>query len=252
MGRHSKVEPPPVPPRGMEQRPASRRNMAPPPASRRNMAPPPASRRAADPAATSTTLTGTHRAVDGKSRRGIAKWPIAVAAVLALIGTGVTAMIWGINSINSAAEAEAQGCSEGKRMLRVAVAPKLEQPMSAIATRWNSLDRPVHSHCITVEIGASSSEGVLDELSDSDDVQSVPAAWIAESKESSERLSEADPERVATVAEPLSSASGFVYPYIVVGGDGVDEIQQRAAQKFRDFLNESEQIATLRAAGFSG
>lgn len=242
MGRHSKVEPPPVPPRGMEQGPATRRGMA----------PPPAPRRAVDTAATSTTLTGTHRAIDGKSRRGIAKWPIAVVAVLAVIGTGVTAMIWGINSINSAAEAEAQGCSEGKSTLRVAVAPKLEQPMSAIATRWNSLDRPVHSHCITVEIGASSSEGVLDELSDSDDAQSVPAAWIAESKESSERLSKADPERVATVAEPLSSASGFVYPYVVVGGDGVDEIQQRAAQKFRDFLNESEQIATLRASGFSG
>lgn len=80
----------------------------------------------------------------------------------------------------------------------------------------------------------------------------MPAAWIAESTHASERLSKSDPERVATVAKPLSSTSGYRYPYIVVGGDGVDEVQQRAAQKFRDFLDESPQIATLRDAGFSG
>lgn len=127
MGRHSMAEPPPAPRRAVEE---------------------------------STTSTGTHRAVDGESRRGIAKWPIAVLAVLALLGTTATAMTWGINSLNNAAEAEAQGCSEGKRTLRVAVAPKLKEPMSAIATRWNSLDRPVRSHCITVEIGTSSWQDV--------------------------------------------------------------------------------------------
>lgn len=219
MGRHSKVEPPPAPRRAVEE---------------------------------STTLTGTHRAIDGESRRGIAKWPIAVLAVLALLGTGATAMIWGINSLNTAAEAEAQGCSEGKRTLHVAVAPKLKEPMSAIATRWNSLDRPVHSHCITVEIGASSWQDVLRVLGKSDAVKAVPAAWIAESTHASERLAKSDPQRVATVAKPLRSTAGDRYSYIVVGGDGVDEVQQRAAQKFRDFLDESEQIATLKDAGFSG
>lgn len=199
------------------------------------------------------TSTGYHRAVGKEAtRRGIAKWPIAIVVVLAVIGAGAMAMVWGNNALNNRADAEAQGCPEGRRTLRIAVAPKLEEPISAIADKWNAADRVVHSHCITVEIGVAGWRDALDAIRQTDAVRAVPAAWIAESAEASDQLEKSSPGRVATVAKPLSSRTGYIHPYIVIGGDGVDDVQQRAAQSFRNYLSEAEPKAVLGKAGYAG
>lgn len=198
------------------------------------------------------TATGYHRAVGSEAvPRGIAKWPFAVLAVVAVFGAGIFAVLWGTNSLGNTADAESNGCPEGRRTLRAAVAPKLAEPLNTVADRWNATDRVVHGHCITVEVSAAGEDEALKAISQTDGVLAVPAVWIAESSNAGERLTESNPKRVATVDNPIRSRTGYLLPYIVINGKGVDDVQQRAAQEFRDYLGETQHAATLKAAGFT-
>ncbi|WP_051399956.1 hypothetical protein [Haloechinothrix halophila] len=180
--------------------------------------------------------TGYHRAV-GTSRRGIAKWPVAVAAVLALLALGGLGAVWANKTLNAQAEAEANSCTEGNRTLRVTTTPTIEDAVTTAATKWNADKPPVYSHCATVEVTAKASDKVLPTLRKTK-ATAVPAVWITPSAEWAEKLAKTNPERVSSTAEPLKNANGTYYTYVVVGGSGVDEIQQRAAQKFRDYVRE--------------
>ncbi|MPY98245.1 MAG: hypothetical protein GEU97_09640 [Actinophytocola sp.] len=180
--------------------------------------------------------TGYHRAVS--TRRGIAKWPIAVAAVLALLALGGLGAVWANKALNAQAEAEANSCTEGTSTLRVTTTPTIEDDVAAAAKNWNDKKPPVYSHCVTITVTAAASDKVLPTLREAD-AKTVPAAWITPSAEWAEKLAKTNPERVSSTAKPLKNASGTYYTYVVVGGEGVDEIQQRAAQQFRDYVREA-------------
>jgi hypothetical protein len=197
------------------------------------------------------TATGYHRAVGSEATpRGIAKWPFALLAAIAIIGAGVFAVMWGTNSLGNTADAEGGECTEGRRTLRIIVTPKLVEPMVTIGDRWNAADRVVDATCISIEVSGADEDAALKAISRLDGVLAVPAVWVPESTGVGDRLTEENPERVATVDEPLTSGAGTVLPYIVIDGDGVDEVQLRAAQEFRDYLDEPEQGKVLQAAGF--
>lgn len=196
------------------------------------------------------TDTGSHRAVGTEAPpRGIAKWPFVVLAVVAVLGLGVLAVVWGQNALGNA-DAEENQCSEGRRTLRITAAPKLVEPLNVVADRWNATPRDVHSHCITVEVTGSREDEALQAISQTDGVLAVPAVWIAESSNAGERLTESNPRRVAKVSRPLKSSTGFILPYIVIAGRGVDDVQQRAALEFRDFLDGADQQKILAESGF--
>ena len=194
--------------------------------------------------------TGYHRAVGKTAPRGVAKWPFAVLAVLAILGAGIFAVVWGSENLGGRADAEGDSCPEGRRTLRVIAPPKLVDPLSTTGQKWNAIDRVVDGHCVTVEINGAEEEQAMEAISQQDGVLAVPAVWIAESSDAGDRLTRSNPNRVATVAKPLTSRIGYMLPYIVINGAGVDTVQQRAAQDFRDFLSEPEPAAALKAAGF--
>lgn len=196
------------------------------------------------------TDTGSHRAVGAEATsRGFAKWPFVVLAVVAVLGAGVFAVVWGSNNLGNA-DAEENACSEGRRTLRVTVAPKLVEPLTVIGDHWNAADRPVHAHCVTVEINGAPEDDALKALNRTDGVRAVPAVWIAGSSDAGQRLTKSNPNRVAEVSQPLKSATGLILPYIVINGSGVDDVQQRAADEFRDYLDEADQRKVLAESGF--
>lgn len=200
----------------------------------------------------STTATGNHRAVGSEAPpRGMAKWPFAVLAILAVVGAGIFAVMWGSDSLGRTADAEDGTCLEGRRTLRVTAPPRLVEPLVTIGDRWNTTDHVVDGHCISVEINGAAEDEALESISKQDGVLAVPAVWIAESSDADDRLIESNPERVATVSVPLKSRAGYLLPYIVINGDGVDSVQQRAAQDFRDYLDEAQQEQVLQTAGYS-
>lgn len=196
------------------------------------------------------TDTGNHRAVGAEATsRGFAKWPFIVLAVLAVVGGGVFAVVWGSNSLGNA-DAEGNSCSEGRSTLRVTVGPKLVEPLTTIGEHWNATDRPVHSHCITVKVSGAPGDDVRDELGKTTGVLAVPAVWIAESTEAADQLAQSNPNRVAEMSRPLKKDTGFILPYVVINGKGVDGVQQRAADEFRDYLDEPGQREVLAEFGF--
>ncbi|WP_156914731.1 hypothetical protein [Thermocrispum municipale] len=204
---------------------------------------PPRRRRAAED-------TGYHRAVGAS--RGVAKWPFAVLAVLAIVGAGIFAVVWGSDNLGGRADAEGGTCPEGRRTLRVIAPPKLEESLAQAGDKWNAVDRAVDGYCITVEINGADEDEALDAISQQDNsVLAVPAVWIAESSDAGDRLRKSNPKRIASMDTPLIRKPGYMLPYIVIDGEGVDTVQQRAAQDFRDFLREPEPASVLKEAGFS-
>lgn len=198
-----------------------------------------------------TTSTGYHRAVGREAPpRGMAKWPFAILAALAVVGGGIYAVTWGSNNLGTTADAEGSGCSEGRRTLRVTAPPKLVEPLVTIGDRWNAIDPVVDAHCVLVEVDGAEQDKALKAIAEQDGVLAVPAVWIAESSDAGDRLTESNPRRVATVAPPLKSGHGYLLPYIVINGNGVDHVQQRAAQEFRDYLSEPRATAVLKKSGF--
>jgi hypothetical protein len=181
----------------------------------------------------------------------VATWPFAVLAVLAVVGAGIFAVVWGSNNLGSRADAEGDTCAEGRRTLRVIVPPKLVRPLTKVGDKWNAGDREVTGYCITVEVSAADEEEALEAISSHDDrVLAVPSVWIAESADAGDRLRKSNPARVASMQTPLTSRSGHLLPYVVLDGEGVDIVQKRAAQDFRDFLSEPEPASVLEEAGF--
>lgn len=179
------------------------------------------------------TDTGYHRAV-GRARRGFAKGPLAIAAAVLLLALGTFGVVWANKALNAQAQAEANSCTEGTRNLLIATTPDIETEIQAAADRWNSKARSVSSYCVTVKITPASPEEILPALQSATG-GNVPAVWITPDAGWAEKLAATNPERVSSTSIPLEDADGTFYPYVVIGGPGVDEVQQGAAQEFRDY-----------------
>lgn len=185
------------------------------------------------------TDSGYHRAVM-QGKRGVAKWLIGTLAAVFVVALGGLAVAWGSNALNTAADAAAT-CAEGRKTLQVVTAPNLADRVRSAADAWNATDRDVHDRCIDVTVGTKDSAAVLSFLSDPA-ASKVPAVWIPESRTWPTRLADARPERVSSTPAPVIPAKAKAYQFVVLGGAGVDEIEQRAAHEFRSFLLESKVI----------
>lgn len=204
----------------------------------------------------SVSTTGTHRAI-GKAapRRRIAGWPIACVVLIALLVVGVIGWNWASGELNNRAEAEAVTCTAGPASIKVVVAPAVLKPVQEVADSWNQANQVVDDRCIHVDIAATPSQQMLDALSGKTSIGTVggvPAAWIPESSYWGNLLQAVKPAMIGSLAQSLSSTISADYPYLGLSGDGIDETQIRAAQSFRDYLQEPEQKAVLAKDGISG
>lgn len=200
-----------------------------------------------------TETTGSHRIV-GKNApwRGIAKWPIACLVLLALIAIGVFGWNWADGELNTRAEAQAKACSGGHTMMRVVVTPSAEKPLRAAAEKWNNAATVVRDHCVNIQIDALPSGSVLDALvgrASLDSIGGLPAAWLPESSYWVSELSTAKPELIGSPAQSVANARSADYPLVGLAGKNIDEVQMRASQTFRQFLQQPAQQADFAAAG---
>ncbi len=197
--------------------------------------------------------TGSHRIVGKKApRRRIAGWPIACAVLAALIGLGVIGWNWADSELNSRAEAQAASCSGGTSHMRILVTPSAQKPLTAAADRWNQAATVVHGQCVHVMIEAKPSSQVLDALvgrTTLDSIGGLPAAWLPESSYWVSELTTKKPEMIGSPAQSVASARSADYPFIGLTGQGIDDTVLRAAQTFREYLEQPPQQADFVAAG---
>ncbi|MET8998346.1 hypothetical protein [Amycolatopsis sp. NPDC004169] len=198
-------------------------------------------------------VTGSHRIVGKKApRRRIATWPIACAVLAVLIGLGVVGWNWADNELNSRAEAQASSCDGGTANMRVVVTPSVQKPVAAAAQRWNQAATVVHGQCVHIVIEAKPSAQVLDALvgrAKLDTIGGLPAAWLPESSYWVSELTTKKPEMIGSPAQSVANARSADYPFIGLAGPGVDDTALRAAQTFREYLEQPAQQADFAAAG---
>ncbi|MEV7095177.1 hypothetical protein AB0M80_20285 [Amycolatopsis sp. NPDC051045] len=197
--------------------------------------------------------TGSHRIVGKKApRRRIATWPIACLVLAVLIGLGVVGWNWADNELNSRAEAQAASCDGGTSHMRVVVTPSAQKPLAAAADRWNQAATVVHGQCVHVMIEAKPSAQVLDALvgrANLDSIGGLPAAWLPESSYWVSELTTKKPEMIGSPAQSVANARSADYPFIGLTGPGIDDTVLRAAQTFREYLEQPAQQADFAAAG---
>jgi hypothetical protein len=197
--------------------------------------------------------TGSHRIVGKKApRRKIAGWPIACLVLAALIGLGIVGWNWADSELNSRAEAQAASCSSGTSQMRVIVTPSVQKPLTASADRWNQAATVVHGQCVHVTIEAKPSAQVLDALvgrANLDSIGGLPAAWLPESSYWVSELTTKKPELIGAPAQSVATARSADYPFIGLTGPGIDDTVLRAAQTFREYLEQPAQQADFTAAG---
>ncbi|WP_372665273.1 hypothetical protein [Amycolatopsis kentuckyensis] len=197
--------------------------------------------------------TGSHRIVGKKApRRRIAGWPIACAVLAALIGLGVIGWNWADSELNSRAEAQAASCSGGTSQMRIVVTPSVQKPLTAAADRWNQAATVVHGQCVHVTIDAKASSQVLDALvgrANLDSIGGLPAAWLPESSYWVSELTTKKPEMIGSPAQSVANARSADYPFVGLTGNGIDDTVLRAAQTFREYLEQPAQQADFAAAG---
>ncbi|WP_410616803.1 hypothetical protein [Amycolatopsis sp. lyj-109] len=197
--------------------------------------------------------TGSHRIVGKKApRRRIAGWPIACLVLAILIGLGVVGWNWADNELNSRAEAQAASCDGGTSHMRVVVTPSVQKPVAAAADRWNQAATVVHGQCVHIMIEAKPSAQVLDALvgrAKIDSIGGLPAAWLPESSYWVSELTTKKPEMIGSPAQSVANARSADYPFIGLAGPGIDDTALRAAQTFREYLEQPAQQADFAAAG---
>ncbi|WP_033260640.1 hypothetical protein [Amycolatopsis vancoresmycina] len=197
--------------------------------------------------------TGSHRIVGKKApRRRIATWPIACLVLAVLIGLGIVGWNWADNELNSRAEAQAASCDGGTAQMRIVVTPSVQKPLSAAADRWNQAATVVHGKCVRIAIDAKPSAQVLDALvgrANLDSIGGLPAAWLPESSYWVSELTTKKPEMIGSPAQSVANARSADYPFIGLAGPGIDDTALRAAQTFREYLEQPAQQADFAAAG---
>lgn len=197
------------------------------------------------------TSTGSHRAVDKKPKRKVAAWPVACGVLVVLVVAGFFGWNWADGVLSNRAEAQAAACQEGRSTLRVAADPAVAEPVRQAAKTWNNDDTVVHGHCITVKVQPGTSQVVYDDLT-GNRARGTPGAWIMADTKWSDRLASEQPDRIGASPEKIASGPDGTFTYVSLAGDGVDTVQQRAAQSFRSYLTSPKQEKHFTQAGFTG
>lgn len=133
-----------------------------------------------------------HRALRAKVRRGVAKWPVAIIALVVLIGLGWLGWSWVGGVLDRRAQALAKDCGQGGSVLRVAATPSVAEAVAEVARAWSATRPVVYDHCITIEVTSADSAAVLDGLTTNWDESKLgkrPHAWVPDSTLWANRLS---------------------------------------------------------------
>lgn len=195
------------------------------------------------------TSTGSHRAVETTSkRRRVAAWPIACGILVVLIVAGIFGWNWADGVLSNRAEAQAAACQEGTATLRVATAPGAADAVRQAAKSWNADKTVVHGHCIDITVQPGTPQVVFDDLT-GNRARGTPAAWIMDDPSWTEKLESTQPERIGASPETIAETSDGSFTYLSLAGDGVDSIQQRAAQSFQAYLAKPAQQKAFAGQG---
>ncbi|UZF71876.1 hypothetical protein ISP_005173 [Amycolatopsis mediterranei] len=103
-----------------------------------------------------------------------------------------------------------------------------------------------------VTIEGKPSAQVLDALvgrAKLDSIGGLPAAWLPESSYWVSELTTKKPEMIGSPAQSVANARSADYPFIGLAGQGIDDTALRAAQTFREYLEQPAQQADFAAAG---
>lgn len=177
--------------------------------------------------------TARHRSA--RAGRGVASWPVALVAVLILGVLGWLGWSWANSEVDSRASAQASSCTDGRSTVRVAAPSDATAATRAAAERWNAQRNVVHGHCVRIEVAAADSRAVLRGLTgtwNSGAMGPQPQAWISDNAAAVKTLSDTSPDLVGSKPESVGGTRSFV----VLAGDNVSDVQIRAAQMFRSFL----------------
>ncbi len=107
---------------------------------------------------------GRHRTLENV-RRGVAKWPVVVLGVVALLALAWLGWTWINDRIEQRAAIQSKSCPEGDSVLRVAVTPSAATAVEEAAKRWNVEKTVVADHCVRVEVTAQEPSQVFTGLS---------------------------------------------------------------------------------------
>ncbi|TWP52201.1 VWA domain-containing protein [Lentzea tibetensis] len=152
-----------------------------------------------------------HRALRARVRRGVAKWPVAIVALVALLGLGYLGWTWVGGVLEDRAAAQAKNCSEGEALLRIAATPTIADSVVEVAKAWSAQRPVVYDHCIVVEVKSVEPQVVQDSLTTTWDEAKLggrPHAWLPDSSLWANRL--AAQNRALLGAEPKSIATSPV------------------------------------------
>ncbi|MET0135107.1 MAG: substrate-binding domain-containing protein [Kibdelosporangium sp.] len=172
-----------------------------------------------------------HRALATTVRRGVARWPFAVAGLIALLLLGWLGLTWVNGTLERRTAARTHSCPEGDSILRVAAAPNIADAVLAAAKRWNEQDVVIRDQCIRAEVASLDTKAVFAGLTGEWNTAALgprPHAWLPESSVWANRLAAANsalagstPESVASspvvlavpdeAVEPLDGGDSFVY-----------------------------------------
>lgn len=182
----------------------------------------------------------------------MAAWPIACAVLIVLVGLGVLGWNWMDGISSNRAQAQAGSCPDGDTTMRVVVTPDAQQAVTEAATAWNQAKMVVHAHCVHVTVDAVPSARMSDALmgrTDIGTVGGVPAAWIPEASLWTSGLVSHRPDLIAAPPQSVAHAGSGDYPFVCLSGPAVDDVQKRAAQTFREYLEEPAQQDILNRHG---
>ena len=186
--------------------------------------------------------TGSHRVL-GEARRGIAKWPLVAGGLIVLVVLGLLGWGWADSILASRAEAQASACTEGESNLSVAAAPAVAPAVTAAAQRWNQERTVVHAHCVHVAVETVDDQAVVQSVTGQSAPQ--PQVWVAADGAAVTQAGSANPALLTSPPEPLRRDGGYPCAVLSIG----DEVQQRAAQVFRNYLQEPAQQAEFDRLG---
>ncbi|WP_367137414.1 substrate-binding domain-containing protein [Saccharothrix sp. HUAS TT1] len=150
-----------------------------------------------------------HRALRTKVRRGIAKWPVAIVGLVALVVLGWLGWSWVGDIVERRAAAQAGDCNEGEALLRVAATPSVAEAVKQVAEEWSRQHPVVYDHCIQVEVQSIDSEVVLQGLTqewDTAEIGERPHAWITDSTLWADRLGAQNATLLGAVPESIATS----------------------------------------------
>jgi hypothetical protein len=150
-----------------------------------------------------------HRALVTRVRRRLAKWPVAITGLVVLLLLGWVAWTWLGGVLERRAAAEANGCTAGDVVLRVAVTPSIAEPVRDAAQRWTDTNPVVDDSCIRLQVQSVDSQTVLTGLTgkwDEGKLGAQPAAWLPDSTLWANRLTAQNNAIVSTTPQSIASS----------------------------------------------